>query len=331
MGQGLNRDTCLGIVGLTKNQFYYDLKGTKPGPGPSMTTKWRDPNTMITYEVDNVDVVQKIVDIKLNPDHTNWYRMIAVTLAILGYYINHKKVYRLMQFYVLLEPARRKVGRDFVKFRRIIPAGPLRVLEMDIKYIWIHETRKYAFVLTVIDTYTRYVLHWDVGYMMRSEQVERVWEYIIAQYIQPNKVQLKDVEIEVRNDNGKQFNSHLMARFFKENQIHQVFTHPYTPEENGHVESFHEILSKAIRHDRFNCLVDLEQRLIKFYTTYNNDRSHSGTNGVPPAKFWALHDMDKIDLIHLDQRRVKIKLKVAYQDILTLPGINKYKYRVERA
>ena len=90
------------------------------------------------YEVDNVEVVHKIVEIKLDPDHTNWYRMIAVTLAILGYYINHKKVYRLMQAYVLLEQARKRVGRNFVQYRRIIPQGPLRVIEMDIKYIWIY-------------------------------------------------------------------------------------------------------------------------------------------------------------------------------------------------
>jgi len=119
MGQGLKRDQCLEIVGLTKNQLYYRLKGTKPGRGVSTTTEWRDPTTLIHYEVDNRDVVQKIIDIKLNPDHTNWYRMIAVTLAIMGYYINHKKVYRLMQEYVLLEPPRKKTGRNFVQYRQI--------------------------------------------------------------------------------------------------------------------------------------------------------------------------------------------------------------------
>lgn len=331
MSQGLTRDVCLDIVGLTKNQFYYKLKGTASGPGASLTTTWRDPCTLIKYEVDNVDVVHKIVEIKLNPDHTNWYRMIAVTLAILGYYINHKKVYRLMQKYVLLEPARKKTGRKFVKFRRIIPEGPLRIIEMDIKYLWIYGTRKYAFVLTILDTYTRYVLHWEVGYTMKSEQVERAWEFVIAQYMQPHKVALTDVQIEVRNDNGRQFNNKLMTRFFQENQIHQVFTHPYTPEENGHVESFHQILATALKRDQFLSLVQLEQRLETFYMIYNNERSHSGTKGVPPAMFWALHDMGRVELIPLDHRSAKIKLNVVYQDILTLPEINKYQYRAIRA
>ena len=103
MGQGLRRSECLSITGLTKNQFYYLEKGTKSGKPPSKTTPWRDPSTLIHYEFDNRDVVQKIVEIKLDPDHTNWYRMITRTLQILGYFINHKKVYRLMKEYVLLE------------------------------------------------------------------------------------------------------------------------------------------------------------------------------------------------------------------------------------
>ncbi len=331
MSLGLRRDHCLEIVGLTKNQIYYPLKGTKPGPTLSTTTIWRDPNTLIQYEVDNLEVVHKMIDIKLNPDHTNWYRMIAVTLAIMGYYINHKKVYRLLQSYVLLESPRKKTGRHFVKYRRIVPKGPLRVIEMDIKYVWVHEARRTAYVLTVIDTYTRYVLHWDVGYSMTSKQVEAVWEYIIAEYFQPMGLNIEDVEIEVRNDNGKQFNCHLLSKFFKENQIHQVFTHPYTPEENGHVESFHDILSCALKRDRFINLQDLEIRLIRFYECYNNERSHSGTKGIPPAKFWALHDLNKIEIITLEKNKATIKLNVAYQDILTLPDIYKYQYRAIRA
>ncbi len=327
MGRGLNRDPCLKIVGLTKNQFYYDLKGTKPGRGSSNTTSWRDPETLLNYEVDNVNVVQKIVEIKLNPDHTNWYRMITVTLQILGFYINHKKVYRLMFEYILLEERRNRTGRDFVKYRRVLPEGPLRVFEMDIKYVWVYGKRKYAFILTVIDTFTRYVLHWDVGYTMKSEQVKSVWEYIIAEYLQPAGMMEKSVEIEIRNDNGKQFNSNMMIDFFRSNELHQVFTHPYTPEENGHIESFHNILGKALSKDQFTSLQMLEQRLNKFYTCYNNDRSHSGTIGIPPAKFWTLYERNKIEVIPLEKRQVKFKLKVAYQDILTLSQIDKYDYR----
>ncbi|MFK7808519.1 MAG: transposase [Saprospiraceae bacterium] len=323
----MKRDKCLYITGLTKNQFYYVQKGTKPGRSPSDVTPWRDPSTLTTYGVDNADVVQKIVDIKLNPDKANWYRMITVTLQILGYYINHKKVYRLMCEYILLEKPRKRTGREFVKYRRVAPHKPLEVIEMDIKYVWIYGTRKYAFILTVIDTFTRYVLHWDVGYTMKSHQVKAVWEYIITKYLQPAGILEKGLDVEIRNDNGKQFNSNVVIDFFKENHLNQVFTHPYTPEENGHIESFHNTLGKALSKDQFTSLDMLEQRLKKFYTCYNNERSHSSIKGIAPSKFWALYEMNKIEVIPLEKRRVNFKLTIAYQDILTIPSIGKYDYR----
>lgn len=327
MSLGLRRDKCLDITRLTKNQFYYVQKGTKPGRSPSDVTQWRDPSTLITYGVDNADVVQKIVEIKLNPDLANWYRMITVTLQILGYYINHKKVYRLMSEYILLEKPKKRTGREFVKYRRVAPTKPLEVIEMDIKYVWIYGTRKYAYILTVIDTFTRYVLHWAVGYTMKSEQVKVVWEHIITKHLQPAGILEQGLDIEVRNDNGKQFCSEQIINFMKENYLNQVFTHPYTPEENGHVESFHKTLGNALRKDRFTTLDMLEQRLKKFYTSYNNDRSHGSIKGIPPAKFWALYDLNKIEIIPLEKRRIKFELKVAYQDILTIPSINRYDYR----
>ena len=91
MSEGLGRDICLEVTELTKNQFYYQSNGGRPGQKPSSITKWRDPHTKIMYEQRNEEVVNKIVEIKLDPDHTNWYRMITRTLQIRGFYINHKK------------------------------------------------------------------------------------------------------------------------------------------------------------------------------------------------------------------------------------------------
>lgn len=331
MAQGMNRDDCLTIVGLTKHQYYYEQQGVNPGRKPSSTTTWRDPSSLDTYEVDNLQVVDQIVTFKLDPDHSNWYRMITVNLAIMGYYINHKKVYRLMQSYLLLESPKKSKGRNFVKYRRVIPEGPLRILEVDMKYIWIYGKRSHSKVLTIIDTFTRYVLHWEVGYSMKSIQVKQAFEYVIAEYLQPADLLNLEVETVVRNDNDKVFESQLMQNFFRDNEVKQEFTHPYTPEENGHIESFHSILGKALKHDKFDNLQALEDRLKKFYQCYNNDRAHGATKGVPPSKFWKLHEIGKVEMTILDKRKVRFELKVAYQDILTIEDIDKYKYRRLRA
>ncbi len=330
MAFGLRRDRCLDITGMTRNEFYYQEKGVKPGKRPSSMTRWRDPRTLQEYLVPNQEVVKKVVEIKLNPDLPKWYRLITATLQLLGYYINHKKLFRMMKEYLLLEDPRRRKGREFVAYRRVCPVGPLCILEMDIKYVWIYEQRRYAFILTILDTFTRYALHWKVGFSMKASQVKDVWEYVVVEYLQPVRIKMADVEVEVRSDNGTQLAAQEVAAFFKDNNIRHVFTHPYTPEENGHIESFHAVLSDALQNDRFTSLSQLEDRLNRFYTTYNNDRSHSGTKGIPPAKFWALHKMGKVEVRYLDNRRAKIIIKVPFQDIITFPGIDQYDYRAKQ-
>lgn len=326
--EGMKVSKCLEIVGLTKNQYYYPQTGQKPGRRPSKTTEYKDHKTGEVIHICNTEVVERIVKLKLNPDHANHYRLLTKTLCLQGFYINHKKVYRLMYEHLILEDRQKRVKKKYVDYWRAVPTQPLEILEMDIKYVWVHEKRRYAFILTVIDTFTRYVLHWDVGFSMKTLQVKQVWEYLIAQYIQPIRGKRAEVEIEVRSDNGKQFSSKEILKFFEENELTKVFTHPYTPEENGHIESFHKTLGKALKKEKYASLTDLEQRLKSFYTTYNNYRSHGSIKGLPPAIFWSLYEMNEVDLmIDQEKRKITIELKVAYQDILGLPNINKHKYR----
>lgn len=115
---------------------------------------------------------------------------------------------------------------------------------MDIKYFWIAGSQQYAFVLTIIDTFTRFVLYWTHGYSMKSPQVKLAWEFVIVHFLQPCKLELKDVIVEVRTDNGPQFESKATRDYLEENGIKHRFIRPYTPEENGHIESFHNTLTK---------------------------------------------------------------------------------------
>ena len=51
----------------------------------------------------------------------------------------------------LLKERHKKMDKTFAKYRVVIPEGPLEVLEMDIKYVWITKERRYAYILAVID------------------------------------------------------------------------------------------------------------------------------------------------------------------------------------
>jgi hypothetical protein len=57
-------------------------------------------------------------------------------------------------------------------------------------------------------------------------------------HLQPNNCFGKRKSIEVRNDNDSRFSAKVDSGIFKENYLNQVFTHPYTPQEKGHIGVF---------------------------------------------------------------------------------------------
>jgi len=266
-------------------------------------------------EEDNRQVVEQIQNTQADPDTGGGYRKMYYELMIKGYFINHKKVYRLMKENNLLKERHKPHGKAYAKYRIIVPEGPLQMLEMDIKYIWVTQARRHAFILTILDTFTRAVLHWQVGFTMKSQQVKQAWESVIISHLQPADLLTKGMHVEIRNDNGPQFASKLIQRFFKDNYLDQVYTHPYTPQENGHIESFHSILASALGKQPFWDLTELETRLKAFYQKYNYVRLHGSIAYLTPMMFWKLWNEQKIERQIKDNKKVKFKLTIPYQQL----------------
>lgn len=263
----------------------------------------------------NCEVIEDIKVILKDPKADYGYRKMTSDLQLLGWFINHKKVYRLMKSKKLLRPKPEREAKNYVKYRILIPPAPLRLLEQDIKQVWMEGDGRYAYILTIIDVFTRFVLHYSVGFQMKQEDVKKAWLTVIENWLQPLSVLAWQVDIEVRNDNGPQFRAIKLQAFLRENSFVQTFTHPYTPQENGHVESFHAILGRNLQGKVFENLTDLTNDLKEFYLFYNYRRIHSSVCKLPPALFWQQWNQGNVDRIVVDEkkRKVKFKLKVARQ------------------
>jgi len=59
--------------------------------------------------------------------------------------------------------------------------------------------------------------------------------------------------------------------------------HPYTPQGNGHIESFHTILGRSVQGQYFENIGRLENSLKQFYDFYNFESIHSSTLKLPPV------------------------------------------------
>lgn len=278
---------------MTRHQYYHrpgkkSDGRTRSGAPVSTHTSFYDSKGQRS-ERPNTTVLTRIKTIQNNDDLRCGYKRMTAQLQLTGYKINAKKVYRIMKTHDLLLDRRRSERGPYVSQRCARPECPLTLLEMDIKMFWVEEHRRHAFVLTIIDTFTRVALAYEVGYSMKWTTVAKAWEDVIVNHLQPADLLAKDIHVEVRSDNGPQFLATRLREFMANNHLGQVFTHPYTPQENGHVESFHSIISRALQYERFMTLAQLEQRLVLFYENYNNCRVHSATAMLPPQVFWQAH------------------------------------------
>lgn len=313
IGQGLKRDRVLHLLGISKHQYYHSPKAGTRGRKKTGCTD-RDTGEG-KVPCSDTEVVAQIKAVQQDPDTDYGYRKMTYQLRILGYLINHKKVYRLMESALLLKSRHKGSDKQYAQFRTVNPISPLEVFEMDIKQVWTVRDRRYAYILTIIDTFTRAVLHWSVGYHMKKAQVKSAWEKLIITYLQPADLLSKGVHVELRNDNGPQFGANQIREFFEENYINQVFTHPYTPQENGHVESFHNILNRAVGKQVFWSIEELEIRLKTFYQVYNHKRIHASIAYLWPMKFWELWDQGNITRVEKEKKKVKFTLTIPYQSI----------------
>lgn len=316
MHKGMTRDNALLICGVTKNQFYHCPSSIRQGRRCSeYTTRLING---VKEEVSNLEVVEWIKRRLKDPLNTEGYQRMTGALQLSGFYINAKKVYRLMRKYQLLRKVRQREGRNYVRYRILCPATPLRLIEMDIKSVWIAGKRRYAYVLTILDVFTRVVLCWRVGLHMKQEAVQAAWQELIETHLEVEHMHAWKIDIEVRNDNGPQFSSKKMQQFLKDNYFLQTFTHPYTPQENGHVESFHAILGDQLQGKVFVDLAGMEDMLDVFYVHYNQHRIHGSTLNLPPQLFWNQWKAGNIERTVIDEkkRKVKFRLKIGRQNIL---------------
>ena len=100
--------------------------------------------------------------------------------------------------------------------------------------------------------------------------------------------------LRIRTDNGNQYASNDFRRTAAALGIRHEFIWKNTPEQNGHVESFHKTLKKEYIWPReFGSYQDAEAALADAFEDYNNHRIHSATGYMTPAEFatqWELRN-----------------------------------------
>lgn len=260
---------------LPRSTFYY-----KAHPG----VRGKRPSTHTLHQgilVSNDAVVEQIRTLVSGPYNAYGYQSVNDELRDLGYLINKKKTYRLMdESRLLLGKVIRCSGkRNWVQYRKIQASKPMEYLCLDIKYVWVHGEGRWYYLLSIMDVFSRKILHWIFQKSVRQMDVVNMFRWLHLVY------DLKGVII--RNDNGSQFLANQVRSFLSQLEARQEFTHVATPEENAYIEAFHSILQRElIDRYEFSSFYDAKQHFEKYMHWYNYERKHRKLGRITPHQKW---------------------------------------------
>lgn len=135
------------------------------------------------------------------------------------------------------------------------------------------------YLSTVIDDYSRYIVHWELCKSMSAEDVKRTVDRAMQTAGLTNKRPPK-----LLSDNGPCYISKSLEKYLKEthsiNQIHGRALHPQT---QGKIERYHRSMKNVVKLQNYYCPDELKQAIGEFVNYYNNQRYHESLDNLTPA------------------------------------------------
>jgi len=186
--------------------------------------------------------------------------------------VSPSTTYRVLRAAGRLDRWNRKPTRKGQGFQQ--PDGPHRHWHIDIAYINVAGT--FYYLCTVLDGFSRAVVHWEIREAMRETDVEIV--------LQRAREKFPDACPRVISDNGPQFLARDFKAFIRLAGMTHVRTAPYYPQSNGKIERWHKTLKNTtIRPKAPGSLEEARRVVDEFVRYYNEERLHSATGFIAPA------------------------------------------------
>jgi transposase InsO family protein len=158
------------------------------------------------------------------------------------------------------------------------PPGPHQHWHIDISYLNICGT--FYYLCSVLDGYSRFIVHWDLRESMREADIEIILERAKEKY--------PEARPRVISDNGPQFIARDFKEFIRISGMTHVRTSPSYPQANGKIERWHKSLKgECIRPGTPLSPEDARRLIGQYVDHYNTVRLHSAIGYVTPADMLA--------------------------------------------
>ena len=156
------------------------------------------------------------------------------------------------------------------------PTRPNERWHTDIMYLRIGDT--WYFLVTVLDAYSRYVVHWDLLPSMTAAAVRVVIQ---------DALKKTGANPEIVTDNGTQFKAKDFKELVRDFALEHIRIQTYHPESNGKLERYHRSTRDALDEEDLQNLSRAREIIKRWVEFYNHQRLHAGLQYLPPQEYWS--------------------------------------------
>lgn len=201
--------------------------------------------------------------------------------------VSPSTTYRVLRDAGILDRWNRKPSKKGTGF--VQPTGPHKHWHIDIAYVNVAST--FYYLCSVLDGYSRAIVHWEIRESMTEREVEVILERAREKY--------PEARPRIISDNGPQFIARDFKSYLRIAGMTHVRTSPYYPQSNGKIERFHRTLKgDAIRVQNPGSLQEVRHVVGAYIEHYNHVRLHSAIGYLTPMdkmhghqdRIWAERD-----------------------------------------
>lgn len=156
------------------------------------------------------------------------------------------------------------------------------------------------YLSTVIDDYSRYIVHWELFPHMRWEEAKKT---ITDALVKTQKYKKLDIKPKLLSDNGSSYIAKDFNDFIAEKKMKLVHGRPLHPQTQGKIERYHRSMKNVVKQDIYYSPDELRFALTKFVDYYNNERYHESLDNVTPAQKYN----GKSERVLAKRRKIKIQ------------------------
>jgi len=262
-------------LGLSKSRYHAWAERAETATLDDLIRTPRSPWAALPEEV------EAVIDYALAHPQDGYRRLAWMMVDEDVAYLSPASVYRVLRHADLLYRWKRSRAAGE---RPAEPTRPHERWHTDLMYLRVGDV--WYFLVTVLDAYSRYVVHWDLLTSMTAADVRVVIQDALTQ---------TGARPEVVSDNGSQFTAKDFKELVRDFALEHIRIRTYHPESNGRVERFHRSTREALASAELENLSKARRIIGRWVEHYNERRLHAALQYLPPAEYYAGDPAARLD------------------------------------